>query len=266
MSRWALPWLTARSTGNLLRARGITTYIVFKNKDYEWDVGNMSHLVETVLVEYMFPGLPSAAARDLPRRVEAAIHSLVARERLPSDEDVRAIVRGVADQEARIEDPFESEDQSPSVQVMLPHEIAVDLAMHRSFHTVQPREVEPLTLAELRALTHRSRRTRLRVARHRMTGGRSSRRPPENCVVCLEPVRCLANRIVLECKHEFHRGCITVWLNTQRACPSCRYEIDLSPRMDELHFLSAIHTRSGGNLTMDEDTESELEEETFINL
>lgn len=226
----------------------------------------MSHSAEPVLVEYTFPGLPSTAAQDLPRRVEAAIHSLVARERLPSDEDVRAIVRGVAERETKTEDPFESEDESPSVQVMLPHEIAVDLAMHRSFHTVQPRGVEPLTRAELRALTHRSRRTRLRVVRHRMSGGRSSRHPPQNCVVCLEPVRCLATRIVLECEHEFHRDCITSWLNTQRACPSCRYEVDLSPRMDEMHFLSAIHTRSDGNFPMDEDTESELEEDTSINL
>lgn len=228
----------------------------------------MSHLAEPVLVEYTFPGLPSVAAWDLPRRVEAAIHSLVSRERLPSDEDVRSIVRGVAERETKTEtkteDPFEGE--SPSVQVMLPHEIAVDLAMHRSFHTVQPRGVEPLTRAELRALTHRSRRTRLRVARQRMSGGRSSRRPPESCVVCLEPVRCLATRIVLECKHEFHRDCITNWLNTQRVCPSCRYEVDLSPRMDEMHFLSAIPTRSGGSFPMDEDTESELEEDMSINL
>lgn len=226
----------------------------------------MSHSEEPVLVEYTFPDLPSAAARDLPRRVEAAIHSLVARERLPSDEDVRAIVRGVAERETKTENPFESEGESPSVQVMLPHEIAVDLAMHRSFHTEQPRSVEPLTRAELRTLTHRSRRTRLRVARQRMSGGRPSRRLPEICVVCLEPVRCLATRIVLECEHEFHRDCITGWLNTQRICPSCRYVIDLSPRIDEMHFLSAIPTRSGGGFPIDEDTESELEEDTSINL
>ena len=86
----------------------------------------MTDVSQPVLVEYTFPGLPHGAVRDLPRRVEAAIQSLVTRERLPSDEDVRAIVRGVAEQEGQ-ENAEHRENQSLSVQVMLPHEIAVDL-------------------------------------------------------------------------------------------------------------------------------------------
>lgn len=229
----------------------------------------MADLSQSVLVEYTFPDLPSAAARDLPRRVEAAIHSLVARERLPSDEDVRAIVCGVAGrglQNEDLEDAGEKEEQNPRVQVMLPHEIALDLAVHRSFHTVQPSPAEPLTQVELRTLTRRSRQMRLRATRCRITVAGSARCLHETCVVCLNPVQCTATRIVLECAHEFHRCCITGWLNTQRACPTCRQEVDLDPRAGELHLLSVRRTRSGGGVEREENTEFELEDGAVINL
>ena len=252
----------SKCTG-FLRARENATYIVIQRKNYKRNVGNMTDVSQPVLVEYTFPGLPHGAVRDLPRQVEAAIQSLVTRERLPSDEDVRAIVRGVAEQEGQ-ENAEHRENQSLSVQVMLPHEIAVDLAMYRSFHTTQPQSPKPLTTVELRALIHRSRRARLRVVRRRMAAAGYARHPPATCVVCLSPVRCIANRIVLECEHEFHRNCITGWLDTKRACPTCRFDVNLELRVDELHFMSARRTRFGWE-TADEDTESELEEDTVVN-
>lgn len=225
---------------------------------------------QPVLVEYTFSGLSQRAARDLPQRVEAAIDSLVRRERLPSDEDVRAIVHGVAQQETRTgsqtgsQEQLVDENHDLSVQVMLPHEIAVGLAMHRSFHTVQPRPVEPLTVVELRTLTHRSRRTRLRIVRRRMAARQPARHAPTTCVICLNPVRCIATRLVLECEHEFHRDCITEWINTSRMCPTCRSDVDLTPRVDEMHILNARRTRYGRDFA-DDDTESELEEDTVVN-
>jgi hypothetical protein len=44
----------------------------------------------------------------------------------------------------------------------------------------------------------------------------------ETCVVCLEPYRTEDPVMRLYCGHLYHRECVSPWLNTNGACPTCR--------------------------------------------
>ena len=202
--------------------------------------------LEPVLVEYTFHNVLDDEAQRLPGQVETAIESLVGRERLPSDENVRNFIQeNSGDGETADGETAEEEGSVVRIQIMLPHEVAVGVAMDRSFRTEQPVQNMPLTTTELRILTRRSVRTRLRTLRQRLNRENILPREYATCVVCLEQVRLNCNKITLECEHTFHRACVVEWLaKMPRQCPSCRFDVDLSPRLSEEHLLAVSRTRS----------------------
>lgn len=196
---------------------------------------------DPVLVEYVFHDVTESKIQRLPAQVETAIESLVGRERLPSDENVREFIRENSSNGESGEEPR----GIARVQIMLPHEIAVEVAMDRSFNTEQPRQDTPLNTMELRILTRRSVRTRLRTLRHRLSRENILPREYGTCIICLEQIRYNSNKITLECEHDFHRQCVVAWLaKMPRQCPTCRFDVDLTPRLDEEHVAAALRTRS----------------------
>ena len=198
--------------------------------------------MEPVLVEYTFHNVSNV--QRLPGQVESAIESLVGRERLPSDENVRNFI----EENSGDVETAEEEGSVVRVQIMLPHEVAVEVAMDRSFHTEQPSQKEPLTTTEMRILARRSVRARLRTLRQRLGGENILPREHDTCVVCLEQIRFNCNKITLECEHTFHRDCVAEWLaKMPRQCPTCRFGVNLSPRLDEEHFLATSRTRSSAD-------------------
>lgn len=207
--------------------------------------------VQPVLVEFTLFNIPESDLDQLPGRVEEAVSDLVGRERLPSDENVREFLRENSDTAAEGGD--ENSIEPARVRIMLPHDVAVDIAMDRSFNTEQPPSESPLTTAGLRVLTRRSVKTRLRILRRAFaTEEVSSPTDPSTCVVCLERVVYNATKITLECEHCFHRGCIVAWLaKLPRQCPSCRFGVDLSPRCDEEHL---VRPRTRRSAEQEEDT------------
>lgn len=195
---------------------------------------------DPVLVEYIFHNVTESKIQRLPAQVETAIESLVGRERLPSDENVREFIRENSGNGETGEEPR----GIARVQIMLPHEIAVEVALDRSFNTEQPRQDTPLTTMDLRILTRRSVRTRLRTLRHRLSRENILPREYNTCIICLDQIRYNSNKITLECEHNFHRNCVVEWLaKMPRQCPTCRFDVDLTPRLDEVH-LAALRTRS----------------------
>ena len=213
-----------------------------------------------VMVEYEFFNVPSSCLGQLPERVTQAVNTLVRRQRVPSDDDVRELV-----QEGKAEDEEDGEeDQFPPsgaasvyivsenaraveparVRVMVPHNVAVELALHRSFQeggNVEQRSA--LTAAEIRALSRRSQLLHLRRLRAQQEESQSlqcARVPLERrrispavstCVICLERVRQSRDRIFLDpCGHVFHRECIVQWLEKlPRQCPTCRVGVNTTP-------------------------------------
>lgn len=197
---------------------------------------------QQVVVEYVFSDVPRQALEGLPNRVRTAVNTLVGRERLPSDEDVRAMVSEASGDTV-------GGGATARVRVMLPESVAVDLALHRSFedggNAVQREE---LTVAEVRRLTRRSTQIRLRRLRRinhlngetRTDSGSTRRRRAspvrETCVICLEKIRYRVDKLFLDpCGHVFHKACVTEWLaKLPRECPTCRASVDLTPRRGEL--------------------------------
>ena len=231
-----------------------------------------------VVVEYEFFNIPESVLVNLPQRVNTAVHSLVTRERIPSDEDVRQLVRELASEDGA-EAPPETDLASPNmpsarVRVVLPENIAVDLALQRSFdHGGNTTQSCPLTTDELRRLARRSMRHRVRRLRRSSARSVDHRRrrsyamtiasspATETCVICLETIAQRARKIYLDpCGHLFHRSCIIEWLaQMPRKCPSCRADVDLSPRPEEL--LGPV-TRSQSRRA----AESELQAESTVSL
>lgn len=206
--------------------------------------------VQPVLVEYTFHDVMESKIQGLPGQVETAIDSLVGRERLPSNENVRQFIH---ENSSNGEESSEEPRGNVSVQIMLPHEIAMEVALDRSFNTDQPRHDVPLSTTELRILTRRSVRVRLRTLRHRLSRENILPREYTTCIICMEQIRYNSDKITLECEHEFHRRCVLGWLaKIPRQCPSCRFDVDLSPRMDEEHLLTTPRTRSGAGSEAEE--------------
>ena len=211
-----------------------------------------------VMVEYEFFNVPSSCLEHLPERVTRAVNTLVRRQRVPSDEDVRELVQEEEEEEEEDAELFSSSSaeslyvvsesaraaEPTRVRIMLPHNVAVELALHRSFQeggNVEQRAA--LTEAQVRTLTRRSQQIQLRQLRERREENqspRSAHRAPERrrispaastCVICLERVRQSRDRILLDpCGHVFHRDCIVLWLEKlPRQCPTCRVDVNLTP-------------------------------------
>lgn len=219
-----------------------------------------------VMVEYEFFNVPSSCLDQLPERVTRAVNTLVRRQRVPSDEDVRELVQEEEEEEeedAELFTPNSAESlyvvsesaraaEPARVRIMLPHNVAVELALHRSFQeggNVEQRAA--LTEAEVRTLARRSQLVQLRQLRERQEENQSprgARRAPERrrispaastCVICLERARQSRDRIFLDpCGHVFHKDCIVQWLEKlPRQCPTCRVDVILTP-------LTGVMTRS----------------------
>lgn len=45
------------------------------------------------------------------------------------------------------------------------------------------------------------------------------------CSICLEYYSKKEKKVILECGHEFHKGCILEWLDKEKTCPLCRNNI-----------------------------------------
>lgn len=210
-------------------------------------MSRFSARIQPVIVEYTFFDVPVSDLETLPNRVEEAVSNLVQRERLPSDENVREFIRENSENPAAANDGGESKEtatDSASVQIMLPHDVAVDVALDRSFNTPQPPSESPLTTVDLRVLTRRSVKTRLKCLRRLFARDEvATPSEPPTCVICLDKVRFNRTKITLECEHSFHRGCIIKALKKlPRQCPTCRFEVNLTPRIYEEHI--ARPTRS----------------------
>ncbi|KAE8663154.1 Vacuolar ATP synthase catalytic subunit-related / V-ATPase-related / vacuolar proton pump-related [Hibiscus syriacus] len=46
-----------------------------------------------------------------------------------------------------------------------------------------------------------------------------------HCSVCLEDIEIGSETKEMPCKHKFHSGCITPWLELHSSCPVCRYKL-----------------------------------------
>lgn len=205
--------------------------------------------LQPVLVEYTFHNVASENLAELPQQVESAVELLVRRERLPSEENVRDVVQeNSGDRESTQE-----EGSTAHVQILLPHQVAMEVAMDRSFRTEQPPTTTPLSTIDVRILTRRSVRTRLRTLRERLRREDVLPKEHESCVVCMEDIRHNSNRMTLECEHTFHRSCIVEWLSRLRQCPTCRFEIDFTPRVDEALIVQSASTRSQTQLEESDD-------------
>lgn len=196
-----------------------------------------------VMVEYEIFNVPSEALQELPERVTRAVRTLVRRQRVPSDEDIRDMLRDAETPSAG----SDASEEPTRVRVMLPHSVAVELALHRSFQeggNVEQRRA--LTAAEIRTLSRRSRFVHVRQlrSRRRDDDAESSRPLPERrrispsvntCIICMDRVRHRRDRVFLDpCAHVFHRECIVQWLEKlPRKCPSCRSDVNLSPLAPE---------------------------------
>lgn len=223
-----------------------------------------------VMVEYQFFNVPSSCLGELPERVTRAVDALVRRQRVPSDEDVRGMVQEEEPGFANSENSADSANsvyavsapgnpEPARVRVMVPHGVAVELALHRSFQeggNVEQRSA--LTPEEVRTLVRRSQLVNMRQLRaQREQGGRTPERrrispAASTCVICLERVRHRRERIFLDpCGHVFHKDCIVQWLEKlPRKCPSCRVEVDLSPlRQSAAGRTTRMVTRSQSRAT-----------------
>ena len=217
-----------------------------------------------VMVEYEIFNVPSSCLGQLPERVTRAVNTLVGRQRVPSDDDVRELVQGeeqpVPSNAASVYAVSESarRREPARVRVMLPHNVAVELALHRSFQEGGNAEQRcALTAAEVRALVRRSHFFNVRQLRAQQEEAQSpqaTRRAPERrrvspaastCVICLERVRQSRDRTFLDpCGHVYHKDCIVQWLEKlPRQCPACRVDVNVAP-LDESAWRMTTRSQS----------------------
>lgn len=212
-----------------------------------------------VIVEYVFEGIPETALAHLPLRVQRAVRHFTDRQQLPTDAAVRERVLGGTGGAG---------GAVARVRILLPDQVALDLALDRSFEAGgNVAQERPLTAAERYRLARRSaavrlrqlrsanhaaarRRAALRVAARanpRDAGGGRRRSSPvrPTCAVCLETVRYRTQRLYLECAHVFHRECALHALRAlPRRCPVCRAAVDLSARPGDLPAPPVTRARS----------------------
>lgn len=47
----------------------------------------------------------------------------------------------------------------------------------------------------------------------------------EVCAVCIDPLYVQTSVLSLPCGHQYHTGCVGVWLQAHASCPMCRSDI-----------------------------------------
>lgn len=193
--------------------------------DSDEDVWLQPNDASSVVVEYEFFNVPESSLNTLPRRVTEAVATLVRRRRVPSDDDVRDMVQPHA---ASTDSSADNEiAESARVRVVLAQNVALDLAMHRSFQEGgNKQQTRALTQDEIFAMQLRSEQMLRRRARTAHANSEDN-----TCVICMEKVFEDENCIVVlsSCGHAFHKDCIVQWLERlPRACPLCKSDVDLT--------------------------------------
>jgi len=206
------------------------------NDEDEFQSGRRSAM--PVMVEYEIFNVPSSCLGQLPERVTRAVNTLVGRQRVPSDDDVRELVQDeeqpVPSNAASVYAVSESarRREPARVRVMLPHNVAVELALHRSFQEGGNAEQRcALTAAEVRALVRRSHFVNVRQLRAQQEEAQSpqaTRRAPERRRVSPAASTC---------------G-IVQWLEKlPRQCPTCRVDVNVAP-LDESAWRMTTRSQS----------------------
>ena len=70
----------------------------------------------------------------------------------------------------------------------------------------------------------------------------------EICSVCHEEFKEEVECIELECKHLFHRNCISQWLKLKRNCPMCKTEVKKEAKKPRDENVSDENVRGIGPL------------------
>ena len=67
------------------------------------------------------------------------------------------------------------------------------------------------------------------------------------CSVCLEDIEIGSEAKEMPCKHKFHSGCITPWLELHSSCPVCRYQLPSDDSKIEANVTRNREGRIGTN-------------------
>ncbi|XP_022718958.1 E3 ubiquitin-protein ligase SIRP1-like [Durio zibethinus] len=67
------------------------------------------------------------------------------------------------------------------------------------------------------------------------------------CSVCLEDIESGSEAKEMPCKHKFHGGCITPWLELHSSCPVCRYQLPSDDSKIEANVTRNNEGRVGTN-------------------
>ncbi|MBA0618702.1 hypothetical protein Godav_028006, partial [Gossypium davidsonii] len=75
------------------------------------------------------------------------------------------------------------------------------------------------------------------------------------CSICLEDIKIGCEAKEMPCKHKFHNGCITPWLEHHNSCPVCRFQLPWDDSRLEANFtidsegrVGIVDVRSGNRL------------------
>lgn len=61
-----------------------------------------------------------------------------------------------------------------------------------------------------------------------------------NCPICLQQIQVREDISIIDnCSHEFHHMCLINWLNRNRTCPICRYELNFGS--SKLRIINYFH-------------------------
>ncbi|XWS57837.1 hypothetical protein CRYUN_Cryun09bG0208200 [Craigia yunnanensis] len=67
------------------------------------------------------------------------------------------------------------------------------------------------------------------------------------CSICLEDIEIGSEAKEMPCKHKFHSGCITLWLELHSSCPVCRYQLPSNDSKIEANVNRNSEGRVGTN-------------------